>query len=479
MFRRLWGIPWGFFIAVSLFLPLFGGRPVLAEVQGELEGRRSAWEEPEGYGSWVDWSGDYDGDGEPDLAVGSWGFEGPSPTAVEVIFSAGGVVRLPGFQLGDGFGVYAGSVGDVDGDGRDDLAVGAPYGMGNARIRSGVLYVYSGVDLSGPAPAPLFSISGAVEGDRLGWSACAIGDIDGDGFGDIAVGAPYGDYLAGEVHLVGGGPAPRWRRTLQNDAIFKGQLGSCVASVGDLDGDGQVDLAVGVPLKRIWQGGDPRLPEVWVYLGKDLGSDSSSPSYRLFGADWNRLFGWSIVGVGDVNGDGFDDLAVGAPRKRASPPFVTPDGPQTQGVDPGKVWVYGGGTQPETEAFWILTGENPDDTFGNAIGGTGDVDGDGFADLVVGAPEHDGAGSNSGAVYFFRGGAVPDTTADLVHRSGQPGARLGYSLSVRRSGQEAGSRRLVAGAIDGGWIALYRLSVAGSPENAKPSYDEGLSQSGP
>ncbi len=457
----------------------FDGELLLALRPGELNAP--------GYGSWTDWSADFDADGRPDIVIGAWGGD-ELFGAVQILLSRGGVLWISGPELGDGFGVFAGAVGDVDGDGIADLGVGAPYGQGPGEWEGGVFYLYSGREIAGAANAgsvspsagaqpmtqetrpgaqapelvPIMALPALSFGDRFGWSACSIGDLDGDGYGDFAVGAPYGDNLAGEVHLFGGSPSstPLWHVIKGNQEVRNAELGAYVHSVGDLDGDGLIDFAASLPLKRLWTGHDERLPEVWVYLGRDF--PCSTPSYRLYGTDYRRLFGWVFAAGGDIDGDGYDDLIVGAPRKRSAPPESPRSGggpPQIRGTDQGKVWLYRGGPEPDTTAYWHWTGENPDDAFGNGIVPLGDIDGDGYADIAVGAPENDIGAESGGAVYCFRGGAPPDSTPVLVHHGAVPGGRLGYSIAAENPAIGSGPNRAVAGALGGAFALIFGIQA--------------------
>lgn len=298
--------------------------------------------------------------------------------------------------LGDVAGARAGFdvtvVGDLDGDGATDLAVGAPFGdHGNGPSAGAVHIVYGPVRgtiaLSGTA-----TIVGTEDGDFVGEDVGGIGDLDGDGFDDLLVGAPGsipgfqpGPPKPGTGYVFYGG-RERLQGTVtlaEAEAALVGVhpsdfagFGAPPAPVGDLNGDGVADLVIG---SAGWAG---ETGTVYVLYGEE--DQRLEGMVPLSGADVQFVgipgdfAGFQVAGVGDLDADGMGDLVIGAPGD-ASSPAVT-----------GSAYVVYGdrqrsGTIPLTDADARLVGELPGDRAGIGVADVGDVDGDGLDDLLVGA----------------------------------------------------------------------------------------------
>ncbi len=320
--------------------------------------------------------GDVNGDGFDDVLVGApTDDNNGANSGMARLFSGrnGAVLRtINGTSAGDDFGYSVSGAGDVDGDGYDDYIVGAPL----RNSASGSAYVYSG-----RTGATLLTLGGS-SGDRLGHSVSGAGDIDQDGFDDVIVGAPYDTPGSG---LTSAGSAYVYsvkKRTRL--AWFKGEtagdlLGFSVAAAGDTNKDGFPDVVIGVPYD------DPRGSEsgsARVYSGQNL-----QPLRILYGNAAGDYMGYRVCGVGDVNGDGHDDFIGGAPA--ADP----------RGTSSGRAVVMSG---KDGTILFDFVGETVGDLLGFSVASLGDINSDGLPDLVVGAYGDDNNGANSGSVRVFQ-----------------------------------------------------------------------------
>ena len=374
---------------------------------------------------------------------------------------------LQGDAAGDALGISVSGAGDINNDGYDDLIVGAYRGDGGGS-HSGEAYIIYGkagtagtqfgtrvgrsqvLDTTNLAPTDGFILQGDAAGDWLGVSVSGAGDINGDGRDDLIVGALAGDDgggNAGEAYIIYGKPggtgsqfgtlvggrqvldttnlAPADGFILQGDTI-RDELGWSVSGAGDINGDGRDDLIVGAVL-----GDDGGLDagEAYIIYGK-AGSGSQfgttirgrqvldtthlapADGFILQGDAADDRLGHTVSGAGDINGDGYDDLIVGA--------RYGDDG----GDDTGEAYIlYGkagtgsqfgtlvGGRQvldttglSSTDGF-ILQGDVAGDELGESVSGAGDINNDGYDDLIVGARFGDDGGEDAGEAYIIYGGA--------------------------------------------------------------------------
>jgi hypothetical protein len=302
--------------------------------------------------------------------------------AVEIRSGGDGslILLLEGSIAGARFG-SALAAADVDGDGADDLLVGAPLFTAVAGVTGRV------AAFALPSGAPLLTVDGAAGGDRFGAAICSVSDIDLDGRDDFAVGAPFhdgpGGNNSGVVRVCSG---------IDGSTIALGfggssgdRLGESLSTVGDLDGDGLPEIAAGAP----FAGGLAGIEAGRVVV---IGAISGLPFTTLEGSQAGEHFGASLAAPGDLDGDAWPDLVIGAP-----------DAAGLAGTGCGRVSAF---ELQEPGPLWSVEGSQAGEQFGGALAQAGDPDGDVVGDVVVGARAHDGAaGLDSGLVAVLSGGA--------------------------------------------------------------------------
>jgi hypothetical protein len=245
----------------------------------------------------------------------------------------------------------------------------------------------------------LIDPAGEHTGDVFGGSVAWVGDVNGDGYDDLLIGAFRYPEIAsvGQAYLYFGGPAIDAVADLVIPAPAGGSgwFGVSVASAGDFNGDGYPDFVIGAQ-QAGYEG------KAFIYYGGP--SLDATPDFTLTGESTGSLtaFGASVASAGDVNGDGFDDVIVGAPWYGSS------------GNKPGRAYVFFGGAAPDAVPDRVFTGVGFYDQLGSVVGSAGDMNGDGHPDLFASAPNNDDAALNAGVVYVWFGGPGFDTTPDLT-----------------------------------------------------------------
>ncbi|MFN8122134.1 MAG: putative Ig domain-containing protein [Thermoleophilia bacterium] len=394
----------------------------------------------------------------------------PQQTGLLNLGSPGaGVSRISGAAPGDRVGEAAASVGDIDGDGARDLLIGAWQANPFGRARAGSAYLAfgpfrpGGIDLSGTQS--VVRIDGAAPGDFTGVSVASAGDVNGDGKTDIVIGAYQADGVnrvnAGAAYIVFGGSARTpldlaslGTRGIRIDGAVAGDLlGSAVAGVGDMNGDGFADVVLGAPAAD--NNGRVDSGSAYVVFGSaspapvDLAAPPPGRVMRIDGAAGGDNLGSRIAAGGDVNGDTRPDVLVSAP-------LFDPGGLAGGRVDAGAAYVvFGGGASttldlggPEagTRAARI-DGAAAGDQLGISVGAVADSDGDGRSEMLIGAHKADAPGRiDSGAVFFVRGSADTRTVdlSDLGTRSVRVDGALGgdqLGVSVASVGDLTGDGR--------------------------------------
>ena len=401
-------------------------------------------------------AGDVNGDGIDDLVVGAPGTRpngSYSGTSYVVFGQASGFAaslnlntldgsngfRLDGVALRDRSGSAVNAAGDINGDGFDDVVVGAHFADPNGSY-SGASYVVFGQASGFAAALNLntldgsngFRLDGAAAYDRSGGAVSTAGDINGDGFDDLVIGASMANPNSSEsgASYVVFGQASGFAATIglntldgSNGFRLEGvdsfdRSGRAVSAAGDVNGDGFDDLVVSSYRRGLF-GFDNGAS--YVVFGQasgfaatiNLNSLDGSNGFRLDGVAMGDYSGRAVSAAGDVNGDGFDDLVVGAPN-------ADPNGSYSGasyvvfGQASGFAATIGLNTLDGTNGF-RLDGVVVEDRSGWALSAAGDVNGDGFDDLVVGAFGANPNGITSGSSYVVFG---RDFTGSVAHQGG-------------------------------------------------------------
>ena len=359
---------------------------------------------------------------------------------------------------------YGGSVagaGDVNDDGYDDIIIGAPkYLVAGERSGSAFIYLGSAGGVSDLLQRQL-TPPGGITGSLFGAAVEGAGDVNGDGYDDIIVGASYHHELNGHegaVYVYHGGLGgiatnPNWSKIGPGNDI---QFGFAVSGAGDVNHDGYDDILVGAPY---YGSNNSSEGAAYLFLGSETGL-STEPAWIYEGGQAGATLGWVVAGIGNINPDVdyYDDVAVTAP------------GYDAEDSNEGLVMVFlGSSTGLEAVPVWSVPGVEMGERFGSAVDGAGDVDGNGYLDLIVGARGYDGDQMEIGAAYLFSNSDTGlSTTASWMVSSDQDYSGFGISVAglgdVNQDGYAdvaVGAQRYTDDQREEGCVFAYRGSPIG------------------
>ncbi len=408
----------------------------------------------ESNGDWAGWSvaalGDVNGDEVDDFAIGAKenDYNGNTAGQVYVVFGrkegfpstlnlAFADASFVGEDMVDRAGFDVAGVGDVNHDGLNDILIGAP-DDDDGGTNAGQCYLILGKEQGWAMRTNLAdsdaSFVGESSGNVAGFAVSGVGDVNGDFYDDFIIGAPWNEGR-GQVYLILGKENGWEMRTplADSDASFQGETGGSdagwyVSGGGDYNGDGLCDILIGAPK---WGGA---LGQAYVIFGKETGwamrTSLSESDASYIGVESGEEVGWSLSDVGNVNGDEYDDILLGAP------------GDQDIGSTADNSYlIYGreDGWQrgiSATQATAMFVGEESDDESGWNVSGAGDVNRDGYADFLIGAFRSSANGFRSGKAYLYLGhsgdyeGSFDLSVPHASYIAEFPGDEAGWSVSA-------------------------------------------------
>ena len=353
-------------------------------------------------------------DGYADVIVGAYHYDaGETGEGAAFVFlgSASGIVasgnpsnaasQLESDQASVFFGLSVAGAGDVNGDGYSDIIVGAPY-YDNGEADEGRAFVYHGSS-TGLNTSADWTAESNQAGAQFGWAVGTAGDVNGDGYADVAIGAPFYDgglsdegaafvYQGSATGLGANGTPINADWTVESNQAGA-QMGATVGIgfAGDVNGDGFADVLVGA---RYYTNPENKEGRAYLYYGAADGLSAAAGWTAESGQD-NAQLSLAVASAGDINGDGYGDVIVGAPLYDSGT------------ADEGVAFVYQGSAAGlSATAAWTAESNQGSAAFGQSVASAGDVNGDGYSDVIIGSPAYTNGEAGEGGAFVFKGSAA-------------------------------------------------------------------------
>jgi hypothetical protein len=339
------------------------------------------------------------------------------------------------------FGSAVAGAGDVNDDGIDDAIIADDEYKALLEIngdqkltKAGGAFVYKGIAGVGLSDEPIWSYTGAVQAGKFASAVTGAGDLNDDGIDDIVVGAQlYTDRTDNTENSEGAfyvffghedsGPSADWDWLIDSDQPGA-LLGWSLSAAGDVNHDGYDDFLVGAPGALNLEG--VRAGAVFLFLGGTMPDDVADAAWVAYGDQEDAWFGYSVAGRVDVNGDGLPDVVVSTPYHHRP----------SDDAQAGAAFAYcGNGSTLGSDPCWTVYGGQPGGQFGYSVAGAGDVNADGYDDVIVGAPTYlpdpDTGFEGAAFVYFGSGSGLSPLSG---WKTGGDKARTDFGWSVGSAG---------------------------------------------
>ena len=396
------------------------------------------------FGTGADATADFNADGYSDLVYAAPGAANATGEVhlhygSDTGFAAVPDLSLTGAHPGAAFGSSLAPAGDVNGDGYADLWVGAPGEENASGVATGAAHLFTGFP-TGLSTTATWTVHGGEDGGLFGALVAGAGDVDRDGFDDLLV-AEHGwtgsDQGQGRVHVFEGGVVPDVNATMIPGHADDLILGWALIGIGDANGDGHADIAIGSSDDSTRVSGRGMAQ---IHLGSSAGIATTPDRSWSMSQQWT-LFGNSISALGDIDGDGFDDIAVSE-------------------IFNSSVWVFTGGASGYGANPATILASNG--SWGWAIAPAGDINDDGWTDFMVGSPSAGGTGGFVGVYAGTNDSSIFSTQVEFLTQSGAANARLGRLLSAGGDADRDGTHEFLFASTEtmvdgttGGHIVLY------------------------